>query len=69
MRSIIEISRTEPMNSFVPDDSIRDLLGFDPVLIYEQHNLSHNPVDILSLDNNFPETDIEQGMIFTRKRT
>ena len=46
--SIIEISTQGPVISFVPDDSIRDLLGFNATTIYEEYNLSPNPVDILS---------------------
>ena len=67
--SIIEISRQGPLISFVQDDSIRDLLGFDPLVIFQQYNLSHNPVDMLSFDNFFLQTDIAQGMIFKGQRT
>ena len=49
-------------NSFNHDDSGRELLGFDSVVIYEQYNLSPNPVEILSFDNLFMETNIAQGM-------
>ena len=48
--SIIEISTQGPVISFVPDDSIRDFLGFNATTIYEEYNLSPNPVDILSFD-------------------
>ena len=67
--SIIEISNEESAISFSPDDSIRDLLGFDKTTIYEKYNLSPNPVDIISFDNIFIETNIAQGMIFKQKRT
>ena len=50
--------------SFLHDDSRRELLRFDSVVIYEQYNLSHNPVEILSFDNMFTETNIAQGMTF-----
>ena len=55
--------------SFKPDDTIRDLLGFNKTIIYEKYNLSPNPVDIVSFDNIFIETNIAQGMIFKQKRT
>ena len=67
--SIIEISNQESVISFSPDDSIRDLLGFDKTSIYEEYNLSPNTVDILSFDNIFLECDIAQGMIFKGKRS
>ena len=67
--SIIEISTQGPVITFVPDDSIRDLLGLNTTTIYEEYNLSPNPVDILSFDNIFTETDIAKGMIFKGKRT
>ena len=67
--SIIEISSRGPAITFVPDDSIRDLLGFNKTTIYEEYNLSPNPVDIISFNNIFIETDIAKGMIFKGKRT
>ena len=67
--SIIEISSQGPLISFLPDDSIRSLLGFNASTIYEEYNLSPNPVDILSFDNIFIECDIAQGMIFKGKRS
>ena len=69
MRSIIEISNEELATSFKPDGSIRDLLGFDQTSVYEKYNLSPKPVDIISFDNIFIETDIAKGMIFRRNRT
>ena len=63
MGSIVEI------NSFKLDDSIGSPLGFIKRIIYEEYNLSDNPVDILSFDNIFIETDIAQGMIFKGKRS
>ena len=50
--------------SFLHDDSRREFLRFDSVVIYDQYNLSHNPVEILSFDNMFMETNIAQGMTF-----
>ena len=67
--SIIEISSQGPVITFVPDDSIGSLLGFNKTTIFEEYNLSQNPVDILNFDNIFIETDIAKGMIFKGKRT
>ena len=67
--SIIEISTQGPIITFVPVDSIRDLLGFNKTTIFEEYNLSPNPVDILSFDNIFLECNIAQGMIFKGKRS
>ena len=50
--------------SFLHDDGRRELLRFDSVVIYEQYTLSHNPVEILSFDNMFTETNIAQGKTF-----
>ena len=65
----IEIPNEESAISFSPDDIIRDLLGFNKTTIYEKYNLSPNPVDIISFDNIFIETNIAKGMIFKQKRT
>ena len=51
--SIIEISNEESAISFIPDDGIRDLLGFNKTSVYENYNLSPKPVDKLSFDNIF----------------
>ena len=67
--SIIEISTQGPLITFVPDDSIGDLLGFIKTTIFEEYNLSPNPVDILSFDNIFLQCNIAQGMIFRGKRS
>ena len=71
--SIIEISTQgpviTPVITFVPNDSIGHLLGFNKTTIFEEYNLSPNPVDILSFDNNFIETDIAKGLIFKNKRS
>ena len=67
--SVIEISLQGPIISFMYDDCIRDLLGFNPRTLYEEYNLSPNSVDILSFDNIFLECDIAQGMIFKGKRS
>ena len=44
--SIIEISPQGPIFSFVFDDSIRHLIVFNARTIYDEYNLSPNPVDI-----------------------
>ena len=67
--SIITIKPQGSIIGFVFDDSIGNLLGFNESILWEEYNLSQNPVDILSLDNIFIETDIAQGMIFKGKRT
>ena len=67
--SIIEISTQGPVITFVPDDSIRDLLRFNKTTIYEEYNLSPNPVDTFSFDNIFLECDIAQGMIFKGRKS
>ena len=67
--SNIEISNEESAISFKPDDSIRDLLGFNKTTIYEKYNLSPNLVDIISFDNIFIETSFALGMIFKQQRT
>ena len=67
--SIKESSIEEPLNAFVQHDSIRDLSGFDSILTIENHNISPNPVDILSFDKHFLETGSAQGLIFKGERT
>ena len=67
--SIIEISPQGPIISFMFDDSIRVLLGSNARTLYEEYTLSNNPVDTLSFDNIFIETDIAKGMNFKGKRT
>ena len=66
--SVIEI--TQPgIIGFVFEDSIGNLLGFNETILWEEYNLSPNPVDIISFDNIFIECDIAQGMIFRGKRS
>ena len=67
MGSIVEISPQGPIIRFVFIDSIGTLLRFNETILWEEYNLSPNPVDILSFDNIFIETDIAQGMIFRGK--
>ena len=67
--SIIETSTQGLIITFVPNDSIRDLLGFNKITIHEEYNLSTNPVVILSCDKIFLECDIAQCMIFKGKRS
>ena len=49
--SIIEISPQGPIISFMFDDIIKDLLGFNARTLYEEYTPSDHPVDILSFDN------------------
>ena len=69
--SIIKISSliTSSGIVFTPNDIIGDLLGFKSVVLHEEHILSDYPVDILSFDNIFFETDKGQGMIYRGKRS
>ena len=67
--SIMEISISKTKNSFEHDDSIQNLVGFDPAVIYENYNQSHNPNDIFSFESIFLETDVAQTMIFQVKST
>ena len=67
--STFEFSPQGPIISFMFDDSIRDLLGFNARTLYEEYNLSTNPVDIKPFNNIFNETDIAKGMIFKGKRS
>ena len=67
--SIIEISPQGPIISFMFDNSIKDLLGFNARTLSEEYKLSNNPVDILSFDNIFLECDISQGMIFKGRKS
>ena len=67
--SIIEISTQGSVITFAPDDSIRDFLGFNKTTIFEEYNLSPNPVDIISLDHIFIEADIAKRIIFRVKRS
>ena len=66
---IIEESSQGPVITFVPDDSIRDLLGFNKTTMIEEYNLSPNPVDILSFDNFFLVCDFAQRMIYRGKKS
>ena len=67
--SIIEISPQGSVISFLPDDSIGQLLGFAKTTIYEKYNISPNPVDIISFDNIFIECNIAMGMVYRGKRS
>ena len=67
--SIVEILTPIPQISFVSDDSIGSLLGFNEILVWGKYNLSDNPVDILSFDNIFLECNIAKGIIFKGKRS
>ena len=66
--SKLEISLKGLIISFMFDDSIRDLLGFNAVILYEEYNLSPNCVDIISFNNTFIETVITRDKIFKGKQ-
>ena len=67
--SIVEIKPQRPILSFMFNDSVRVLIGFHAITLYEEYNLSPNPVDILSFDNIFLECNIAQEMILRGKRS
>ena len=67
--SISEISPQGPIISFMFDDSIKNLLGFHAITLYEEYKLSANPVDILSFDNISLECDIAHGKIFKGRKS
>ena len=67
--SIIEISPQSPIKKFMFDDSIKDLLGFHAITLYEEYNLSTNTVDVLSFDEIFLECHIAQRMIFKGRKS
>ena len=46
---------------------MRDFSGFNPETIFENYNLTPNPVDCLSFNNFFLEADVAQGMTFKGK--
>ena len=66
---IVDIRPQGAIIGFVFDDSIGKLLGYNETILWEEYNLSPNPVDFLSFDNTFIECDIAQAMIFKGKRT
>ena len=45
------------------------MFGFGKSTIFEEYNILSNPVDIISFDNIFIETDVAEGMIFRGRRT
>ena len=51
--TIIKLSPQGPIIGFIFEDSIGNLLGFHETILWQDYNLSHNPVDILSFDNIF----------------
>ena len=67
--SIIEISPQEPIISFMFDDSVKHLLGFNARTLFEEYTPSDNPVNILSFDKIFLECDIAQGLIFKGRKS
>ena len=67
--SIVQIKPQGAKIGFVFEDSIVSLLGFDETILWEEYNLSSNPVDIISFEKIFIETDIAQGVIFKGRRS
>ena len=67
--SIIGISIHRPVITYVPDDSIRDLSGYNKITIYGKSKASQNTVDMLSFDNFFLECNVARGMSFKGKRS
>ena len=67
--STIELQPQGPMISFVFDDSIRKLLGFHDIILYNEYILSPNPFDILPFDNSVLECDNAKGMIYKQERS
>ena len=67
--SIIAKSPQGPIINFNFVDSIKDLLGFHAITLYEEYNLSTNPVDILSFDNVFLDCDIAKGISFKGRKS
>ena len=68
--SIVEIKpEGDAVIGFIFDDNIGSLLRFNETIFYKEYNLSPNPVDIITFDNIFNETDITQGKFFTGRRS
>ena len=67
--SFIEISRQESLVSFPTDERKRNRLGLNASTIYEENNLSHIAVEILSFDNIFFNCNIARGMTFKGRRS
>ena len=65
--SIVEIIPQGPINGFVFGDIIGNFLGFNGTIIWQENNLSHNPVDIFSFDKTFIDCDIAKGRFFKGK--
>ena len=66
---MIKTSEEGPLISFLLDDSIRNLSGFNASTIYGEYNSSPNTVDISSFDNILLGCDIAQGMIYEGRRS
>ena len=65
--SIIQISRHEPLISFLPDDCIRNPFELNLSTIYKEYNLSPQAIDFLLFDILSLECDNARGMIFRGK--
>ena len=67
--SNIEISPQGPINGFIINNNIGNLLGFHETKLWQDYNISPNLVDILSFDKIFFDCDIAKGMLFKVKRS
>ena len=65
----MKISPQRPKIGFMFDYCVGDLLGFHAKTLNEEYNLSPNPVDVLSFDNNFLEECHVAPGIFKGKRS
>ena len=66
--SIVEILPKRSIIGFVFDDNIGNFLRFNETILWQEYNLSPNPVDSLPFDNVFLGTDVAHGMIFRGNR-
>ena len=66
---IIDFSRQETLISFIPDESIRNPLGFNASIIYEENIIITNPVDKVSVDKLFIGTDNARVIILKSNRS
>ena len=51
------------------NNNIGNLLGFHETILWQEYNLSSNPVWNLSFDNSFLECDVAKGRIFKGRRS
>ena len=67
--SFVEILPQGAIITLVINDNVGSLLGFHETKLWQEYNLSPNPVDISSFDKIFLVCDIAQGMIYEGKRS